>query len=95
MQVFMGEKKSDLESCSFCTSVKRLSNKKQKCYAVMNTSRKYNPFPQRKKASVHQRTTVLSTSKNVLFLGHKHLLTTGADDPLWLTCGYDLEIGHF
>ena len=28
---------------------------------------------------------MLSTSKNVLFSGHNHLLTTGADDPtLWL-----------
>ena len=26
-------------------------------------------------------TTMLSTSKNVLFLGHNHLLTTDADDP--------------
>ena len=30
-------------------------------------------------------TTMLSTSKNVLFPGHNHLLTTGADDQiLWL-----------
>ena len=34
-----------------------------------------------KKATVHQVTTMLSTSKNVLFPGHNHLLTTGADDP--------------
>ena len=54
---------------------------------------------------------MLSTSKNVLFPGHNHLLTTGADDPsltgaqaisrvsahqhCWLGGGYDLEIGHF
>ena len=25
--------------------------------------------------------TMLATSKNVLFPGHNHLLTTGADDP--------------
>ena len=30
------------------------------------------------KATVHQLTTMLSTSKNVLFPGHNHLLTTGA-----------------
>ena len=36
---------------------------------------------QRKKATIHQLTTKLSTSKNVLFPGHNHLLTTGADDP--------------
>ena len=26
-------------------------------------------------------TTMLATSENVLFPGHNHLLTTGADDP--------------
>ena len=48
---------------------------------------------------------MLATSNNVLFPGHNHLLTTGADDPsLWLfikmlghqhwllTGGYDIEI---
>ena len=34
-----------------------------------------------KKATIHQVTTMLSTSKNVLFPGHNHLLTIGADDP--------------
>ena len=64
-----------------------------------------------KKATIHQLTTMLSTSKNVLFPGHNHLLTTGADDPSlagaraiinvkdhqhrWLAGGYDLEIEHF
>ena len=39
----------------------------------------------RKEANIHQVTTMLATSKNVLFPGHNHLLTTGADDPmLWL-----------
>ena len=54
---------------------------------------------------------MLSTSKNVLFLEHNHLLTTGTDDPSltgaraiikvsghqhqWLAGGYDLEIGYF
>ena len=54
---------------------------------------------------------MLATSKNVLFPGHNHLLTTGADDSSfasaqviikvsgyqywWLAGGYDLEIGHF
>ena len=66
---------------------------------------------QRKKATIHQLTTMLSTSKSVRFPGHNHLLTTGADDPTlwlspehqqgkghqyrWLAGGYDLEIGHF
>ena len=35
-----------------------------------------------KKATIHQLTTMLSTSKNVQFPGHNHLLTTSADDPL-------------
>ena len=34
-----------------------------------------------KKATIHQQTTMLSTSKNFLYPGHNHLLTTGADDP--------------
>ena len=36
-------------------------------------------------ATIHQVTTMLATSKNVLFLGHNHLLTTGIDDPSPLT----------
>ena len=54
---------------------------------------------------------MLATSKNVLFPGHNHLLTTGTDDLSlvdaqaiikvsghqyqWLAGGYDLEIGLF
>ena len=34
-----------------------------------------------KKATIHQVTTILSTSGNVLFPGHNHLLATGADGP--------------
>ena len=34
-----------------------------------------------KKATIHQLTTMLSTSKNVLFPGQNHLITSGADDP--------------
>ena len=63
-----------------------------------------------KKAAIHQVTTVLATSKNVLFPGHYHLLNTGTDYLTldycsstfekchqcgWLAGGYDLEIGHF
>ena len=41
---------------------------------------------QRKKATIHQLTTMLSIAKNVLFRGHNHLLTTCADGPtLWLS----------
>ena len=35
-----------------------------------------------KKATIHQLTTMLATSKNVLFPGHNHLLTTSTDDSL-------------
>ena len=64
-----------------------------------------------KKATIHQVTTMLATSENVLFPGHNHPLTTGTDDPSlagaqaiikmsghqyrWLAGGYDLERGHF
>ena len=38
------------------------------------------------KATIHQVTTMLATSKNVLFPGHNYMLTTGADDPtLWFS----------
>ena len=33
-----------------------------------------------KKAAIHQLTTMLATSKKVLFPGHNYLLTTGTDD---------------
>ena len=54
---------------------------------------------------------MLATSKNVLFPGHIHLLTTDTEDPSlagaqaiikvsghqyrWLAGGYNLDIGHF
>ena len=54
---------------------------------------------------------MLVTSRNVLFPGHNHLVTTGSVDPSltgarviikvsghqhwWLADGYDPEIGHF
>ena len=40
----------------------------------------YNNFHGSKKATIHQLTTMRSTSKIVLFPGANHLLTTGADD---------------
>ena len=59
--------------------------------------------------TIHQLTTMLATSKNALFPGHNHLLTTGADDPKlflspdrqqvnghpyrWLAGGYDIFRG--
>ena len=64
-----------------------------------------------KKTTIHQVTTMLATSKNVLYAGHNHLLTTGTDDPSlastqmiikvsghqyqWLAGGYELETGQF
>ena len=63
-----------------------------------------------KKPTIHHLTTMLATSKNVLFPGHNHLLTTSTDDPplastraiikasgqkyRWLVGGCNLEIGH-
>ena len=35
----------------------------------------------KKNPTIHQVTTMLATSKNVLFPGHNHLLTTSTDDP--------------
>ena len=37
-------------------------------------------LPLGEKATIHQVTTMLATSKNGLFPGHNHLVTTGADD---------------
>ena len=63
------------------------------------------------KATMHQVTTMLATSKNVLFPDHNHLLTTATDDHSlagtrviikvsghhyrWLAGGYDPKIRHF
>ena len=63
------------------------------------------------KNTIHQVTTMLATCKNIPFPGHKHLLTTGADDPTLIIArvpvrviikvkghqhsGYDLEMGLF
>ena len=33
-----------------------------------------------KKGTIHQLTTMLTISKNILFPGHNHLLTIGTDD---------------
>ena len=35
---------------------------------------------EKQQRSIHQVITMLDTSKNVLFQGHNHLLTTGLDD---------------
>ena len=74
-------------------------------FVTLRTAQLHAPL--HKKATIHQVTTMLATSKNVLFPGHNHLLTTGTDDPTlvvawakghqyqWSVGGYDLEIGHF
>ena len=38
-------------------------------------------LPLHKNATIHQVTTLLAISKNVMIPGHNHLLTTDADDP--------------
>ena len=51
------------------------------------------PGALREKDIIHQVTTMLATSKTVLFPGHKHLLTTGADAPTpWLLLECQQEI---
>ena len=47
-------------------------------------SNKLSGLALRKKATIHQVTTMLATSNNVLFPGHNHLLTTSTD---YLTLG--------
>ena len=61
------------------------------------------------KATIHQVTTMLATTKNVVFPSHNHLLTTVTNDLTlwsspkrqlrhqyqWLADGDDLDIGHF
>ena len=63
-----------------------------------------------KQATIHQVTKMLTASKNVLFPGHNHLLTTDTDVPSlagaqaiikvsghqfwWLAGGYDLDLGQ-
>ena len=40
----------------------------------------------KKNPTVQQVTTLLTTSENVQFPGHNHILTTSTDDPsLWLS----------
>ena len=41
----------------------------------------------RKKAAIYQVTAMLATSKNVLYPGHNHLLTTSADNLHVLALG--------
>ena len=48
---------------------------------VVQTLHARQYMSQCKKGTIHQITTMLATSKNVLFPGHNYLLTTGADDP--------------
>ena len=78
---------------------------------IWNMYPKSNEVSTGQKATIHQVTTVLATSKNVLFSGHSHLLTSGTDDSSltgtqviikvsghqyrWLASAYDLEIGYF
>ena len=81
------------------------------CYSLTSSILPEQGVPLHKKATIHQVTTMLATSENVLFPGHNHLLTTGTDDTSlagtqliikvlghqhqWLVGGYNLERGHF
>ena len=58
-----------------------------------------------KKATIHLATTMLDTSKNVLFPGHNHqywwpdiliiIVKVKGHKYQWLAGGYDQGIGHF
>ena len=49
----------------------------------------YNCCEHCAKATIHQATTLLATSKYVIFPGHNHLLTTSTDDPSPHWCSGD------
>ena len=49
---------------------------------MINEWTEYSQFNTAQKNTIHQVTNMLATSKNVLFPGHNHPLTTSADDPL-------------
>ena len=47
-------------------------------------SSEYHSHSLHNKATIHQVTSMPPISKNVLFAGHSHILSTGSDDPtLW------------
>ena len=59
------------------------SKNKAKCsFSVTVKGKRVLIFHCAKKATIHQVTTMLATSKNVLFPGHNQLLTTGTDSTL-------------
>ena len=60
-------------SVALITFIAKWSSKRSASYSVVITVEK--------KATIHQVTTMLATSKNVLFPGHNYLLTTDTDDP--------------
>ena len=66
-----------------------------KLQLIMYTALYDNAKLLRKKATVHQVTTMLATSKTVLFTGHNHLVTTDADDPSLASAQAIIEVsGH-
>ena len=58
-----------VQRSSVCFALSLESTKAKECHFAKKT------------LYIHQLTTMLSTSKNVLFPGHNHLLTTGTADP--------------
>ena len=54
------------------------NNSSTNCFAIVLKPRGHTLH---KNATTHQVTTMLATSKNILFPGPNHLLTTGTDDP--------------
>ena len=82
-----------VKSCPFCSVTRRIiamvlglsSVQKQTTCTVTKQRSETKPIsrsPLGTKNTIHQLTTMLSTSKIVLLLCHNHLLTTSADDHL-------------
>ena len=53
----------------------------QRVVVSLSPSASHHFLPLCKKVTIHRVTTMLATSKNVVFSGHNHLLTTSTDDP--------------
>ena len=62
---------------------------------LIDASCKEGIFTAQKATTIHQVITMLTTSNNVLFPGHNHLLTAGTYDPtLWLSPKRQQVKGH-
>ena len=77
-----------------------LCNKIYRCVETFVSVILFNSFPTvslHKKAAIHQVTTMLAASKNVIFpgAGARVITKVSGHQYWWLADGYDLEIRHF